>query len=225
MDDSGSDGIHFDEGEGVRRVVSGSASSASVHTNLARLALIVVFALATTSVFVVLAGASHRDLSDGNDTRGSLDVRKVKSFGADKKPGWRIITGARWGEQRMQDRGFALVNLDTFGNSRFDYYALIGSNGSRMKGTLWRDRVSKRDRRVSKLAVWRADSRSVSARVPLSRMKRGTKRLEYRWYVITLHTNYKCKQVCIDRIPNRGAISDPNGRKPPTPTVTPTESP
>jgi len=225
MDDSGSDGIHFDEGEGVRRVVSGSASSAPVHTNLARLALIVVLALAATSVFVVLAGASHRDLSDGNDTRGSLDVRKVKSFGADKKPGWRIITGVRWDEQRMQDRGFALVNLDTFGNSRFDYYALIGSNGSRMKGTLWRDRTSKRDRKVSKLAVWRADRKSVSVRVPLSKVNRGNKRLEYRWYVQTLYTSRKCKQVCIDRVPNRGAISDPNGRTPPTPTVSPTETP
>ena len=195
------------------------------------MALIVVLALATTSVFIALAGASHRDLRDGNDSRGRLDVRSVKSFGEAKKPGWRIVTIARWNIKEMQDRGFALVNLDTFGNPRFDYYALIGSNGSRMKATLWRDRVSKRDRRVSKLAVWRADSRSVSARVPLSKMKRGSKRLEYRWYVITLYTNHKCKQVCIDRIPNRGAIRDPNGRKPPTPTVsptptvTPTESP
>ena len=191
------------------------------------MALIVVLALVTSSVFIVLAGASHRDLRDGNDSRGRLDVRSVKSFGGVKKPGWHIVTIARWNAKEMQDRGFALVNLDTFGNSRFDYYALIGSNGSKMKGTLWRDRVSKRDRRVSKLVVWRADRRSVSTRVPLSKMKRANKRLEYRWYVITLHTNHKCKQVCIDRIPNQGAISDPNGRKPPTPTptITPTESP
>ena len=49
--------------------------------------------------------------------------------------------------------------------------------------------------------------------------------LEYRWYVQTLYTSRKCKQVCIDRVPNRGAISDPNGRTPPTPTVSPTETP
>jgi hypothetical protein len=184
-----------------------------------------VLALATTSVFMVLAGASHRDLRDPNDTRGRLDVRSVKSFGAIRKPGWRIVTGARWTARRMQDRGFVLVNLDTFGSSRFDYYALIGSNGSRMKGTLWRDRASKRDRRVSKLGVWRADERSVSLRIPLSRMKLGNERLEYRWYAQTLFTSSKCKQVCIDRVPNRGAINEPNGRTPSTPTTPPTESP
>jgi hypothetical protein len=225
MADSRSGRITLDEGESVRRVLSRSISATSEHRSPARLALIVVLTFAATAVFMVLAGASHRDLSDGNDTRGRLDVRKVKSFGAVKKPGWRVITRARWNVRWVQDRGFALINLDTFGDSRFDYYALIGSNGSRMKGTLWRDRSSRRDRMVSKLAVWRADRKSVSVRVPLSKMKRGNKRLEYRWYVQTLYTSSKCKQVCIDRVPNRGAISDPNGRTPPTPTVSPTETP
>jgi hypothetical protein len=174
---------------------------------------------------MVLAGASHRNLRDPNDTRGMLDVRSVKSFGVVRKPGWRIVTSSRWTLRRMQDRGFVLVNLDTFGGSRFDYYALIGSNGSRMKGTLWRDRASKRDRRVSKLRVWRADGKSVSVRIPMSRMKLGAERLEYRWYAQTLFTSSKCKQVCIDRVPNEGAINEPNGRTPSTPTITPTEFP
>ena len=204
----------------MRLVVSPSKGSTSGHRNLARLTLIVVFALATTSVFLVLAGATHRDLSDPNDTRGQLDVRSVKSFGAVKMPGWRIITRARWGERGMQDRGFALVNLDTFGNSRFDYYALVSSNGSRMSGALWRDFASKRDRKVSAIDVWRVDGKSVSVRVPLRKMKRGIKRVDYRWYAQTLYTSTKCKQVCIDRIPNQGAISDPNGSTPPTPTPT-----
>jgi hypothetical protein len=215
MDDSGPDRISVDEGEGVRQE----------QRRIARLAIVAVLAATTALVFMVLAGASHRDLRDGNDTRGSLDVRKVKSFGAIKKPGWRIITDERWIVRRMQDRGFALVNLDTFGDARFDYYALIASNGSRMKGTLWRDRISKRDRRVSTLAVWRADRRSVSVRIPLRKVKRGDKRLEYRWYIQTLYTSSNCKQVCIDRAPNRGAISDPNGRTPPTPTLSPDETP
>lgn len=184
------------------------------------MALILVLALATTSVFMVLAGASHRDLNDPNDTRGQLDVRSVKSFGGVKMPGWRIVSRSRWNVRGIQDRGFALVKFDTFGSSRFDYYALIGSNGSRMKGALWRDRASKRDRRLSKLAVRRTDGKSVSVRVPLRKMKLGTKRLEYRWFVLTLYTSRKCRQVCIDRVPNRGAISDPNGRTPPTPTPT-----
>ncbi len=215
MDDSGPDRISVDEGEGVRYG----------QRRIARSAIVALLTATTALAFMVLAGASHRDLRDGNDTRGSLDVRKVKSFGATKKPGWRIITDERWIVRRMQDRGFALVNLDTFGDPRLDYYALIGSNGSRMKGTLWRDRISKRDRRVSTLAVWRADRRSVSVRIPLRKVKRGPKRLEYRWYIKTLYTSNNCRQVCIDRAPNRGAISDPNGRTPPTPTLSPDETP
>ena len=215
MDDSGSDRISVDEGEGLRHGQS----------HIARLAIVALLAATTTLAFMMLAGASHQDLRDGDDTRGSLDVRKVKTFRPTKKPVWRIITDERWIVRRIHDRGFALVNLDTFGDARFDYYALIGSNGSRMKGALWRDRTSRRDRRVSKLAAWRADRRSVSVRIPLRKVKRGTKRLEYRWYVQTLYTSSNCKQVCIDRAPNRGAIRDPNGRTPPKPTLSPDETP
>jgi hypothetical protein len=194
-------------------------------TRMQRLILILVPALIVTSALMMLAGATHTDVGDGNDTRGRLDIRKVKTSGALKSPSWRIITHASWSVRRIQDRGFVLVNFDTFGTPRFDYYALIGSNGSRMKGTLWRDRTSNRDRQVAKLTVWRRGGRSVSVRVPLNEMKRGDKRLEYRWYAQTLYTSGKCKQVCIDRAPNQGAITDPNGRKPPTPSTSPTESP
>lgn len=190
----------------------------------AKLGLILVIVLVGASFFTMFASATHQNHTDGNDTKGKLDVRKVKTFGKLKEPGWRILTFGRLKPGKLRDRGFFLVNLDTFGDERFDYYALISSNGSKFQGELWRDPPQKRDRRVANLRVWRKSGDSVSVRIPLKHMNTGgPARLTYRWYVKTLFTGNVCKRVCFDRVPNSRSIDESNGKPVPTPTPTPTE--
>ncbi|MGH2735283.1 MAG: hypothetical protein ACRDKZ_06875 [Actinomycetota bacterium] len=189
----------------------------------ARVALGVVLTALALSPWI--AHAHHVDPRDANDTRGTLDVRKIKSWGSASKPGLRIITFRRWTTEQVWDYGQAIVNLDTFGKKRPDYYVVVRSTGSAMKGTLWRDRKSKSDRRVTKVRVWRPNRRSVNMRFPLSKLRRGKSRLFYAWYVQTLFQSNSCPRVCFDRVPNRGRIKDPNGRPTPKPTPTPTPTP
>ncbi|MGH2735908.1 MAG: hypothetical protein ACRDKZ_10035 [Actinomycetota bacterium] len=172
-----------------------------------------------------IANARHVDPRDGNDTRGTLDVRKVKSWGPGSKPGFRIITFRRWTAEQIWDYGQAIVNLDTFGKNRPDYYVVVRSSGSGMKGTLWRDRKSKSDRRVAKVGVWRPDRRSINMQIPMSKLRRGKSRVFFAWYVQTLFQSNSCRRVCFDRAPNKGRIKDPNGRPTPKPTDTPTPTP
>ncbi len=61
-----------------------------------------------------------------------------------------IITFHDWSVERIFDRGYFLIRLDTFGGERYDYYALARSTGFRMKATLVRDRRSKPDFKVAR---------------------------------------------------------------------------
>ncbi|MGH2776780.1 MAG: hypothetical protein ACRDJT_15325 [Actinomycetota bacterium] len=185
----------------------------------ARVGLVLAVLVTAVSLSTLFAKANHQNATDGNDVRGMLDIRKVQTFGRNKNPGWKIITFSRITAREMRDTGFLMVYLDTFDDSRFDYYALVSSNGSRVQGTLWRDPAgNKRDRRVGKLPAWRPNQRSVSLRVPLSKMNTGGKsRTVYRWFVKTLFTGDNCRRVCIDRAPNN-ALKENNGKPTPSPT-------
>ena len=186
-----------------------------------RVALVLVVLMTGASMSTMFARANHQNSRDGNDVKGMLDIRKVQTFGRNKSPGWRIIFRSRMTAKAMRDTGFFLVYLDTFNDSRFDYYALVSSKGSKLQGTLWRDPANKRDRRVANLPVWRSDKRSVSLRVRLSKLNMGgKKRIDYRWFVKTLFTGNNCRRVCIDRAPNNDAMTESNGKPSPSPTDT-----
>jgi len=187
----------------------------------ARVALVLVVLVTAASMSTMFAKATHRDSKDGNDVSGKLDIRAVNTSGQDSTPRWKIITFSRNSVRELQDRGFFLIYFDTFDDSRFDYYALISSNGSALKGRVWRDRTNRPDRNVGTVAVWRADQSSVTVRVPLSKMNTGGKaRLTYRWFVKTLYTSSGCHRVCIDRAPSKGVVTDNNGKPSPSPTDT-----
>jgi hypothetical protein len=168
----------------------------------------------------LLATARTAPLRDANDTRGPLDVRRVMKSGR-AKPTWRIETGPRWTARRLRDRGYVMLFLDIFGKRRPDHYALLRSDGRRMKGALYRDRAGKRDRRTSSLDVWRRDRHSVSMRVPLRKLSVGKRRDHYNWSVQTLMTSPRCRRTCFDRAPNNGAVEEALG---PTPTPSPSPS-
>ena len=169
-----------------------------------------------------LASARHANLDDSRDTDGLLDIAQVRIHDEDR-PTWKVITFPRWGAERIFDRGYALVNIDARGDAHFEYYALVRSVGGRMTGELFRNRKSKSDYSVGGLKVWRSDRRSVSVRIPLSKLRIGDERTFYRWFVSTLMTGTECRQVCIDRAPDRGSVQQPLVE--PTPTVTIEPSP
>jgi len=184
----------------------------------ARVALVLVVLVTAASLSPMFAQATHKDTKDGNDVKGKLDIRAVNTSGQDTNPKWKVITFSRSTAKALQDRGFLLIYFDTFDDSRFDYYALISSNGSVLKGKLWRDRTNRPDRKVGKVPVWRADKSSVSVRVQLSKLNTGGKeRLTYRWFIKTLFTGTGCHRVCIDRAPNETAVTDSNGKESPSP--------
>lgn len=172
------------------------------------------------------AGATHPDVVDPNDTKGLLDVKKIVSTHG-KGPKFTFRTFAKWSVDRIWDRGYGLVHLDTFGDARFDYYALLWADGYNMKGTLYRDRRKKTDYAVGSLKVWRKNKRTMIVRIPLKKMEFGESRLHYRWIVKTLMTGKECPRVCIDRIPDQGSqqVLLPGVEPSPTPTETPTVEP
>ena len=184
--------------------------------------------VAVATVVPLLAFANHVDVRDGNDTKGLLDVRRVDLKGSER-PTWNMITFADWGVVEMFDAGYFLVRLDTFGDARYDYYALVRSDGFGMKGMLMRDRKRKPDYSVGTVNAWHPTRTSVKVRVPLRKMRIGDQRITYGWRVQTLFSSDNCPRVCIDNIPDNEAVRETiPGRGPvvtPTVTVTPTVAP
>ncbi len=172
------------------------------------LAAVVAGTVVAALVIPLFASARHLDVRDPNDTRGLLDVRRVRVIG-EERPRFTVLTFRRWTTADIYDRGFVLVYLDTFGNERFDYYALLRSVGGAMQGTLFRDRSRKRDLRVATLNIFRMSKDGVSVRIPLRSMRFGTTRLHYVWSVQTLMSNGRCRRVCFDRAPDSGGILEP----------------
>jgi hypothetical protein len=190
-----------------------------------RLVAAVVLVGAALTVVPLFASANHAAVRDSNDTKGVLDVRRVAVKGKRERPKWQVVTFSGWSAASVWDQGYGLVYLDTFGEGRFDYYALVLSNGYSLNGTLWRDRKKKADYRVAKLHVARANRRSFTVKIPLGKLKIPDARLTYRWYAETIVSSGACPRSCLDRAPDSGAVTEPvPGREPPTtppPTIVP----
>lgn len=163
------------------------------------------------------AGASHSRVVDPNDSRSALDVSRARMKGR-SEPRWIVSTYETWGVAAMRDKGFLLVEYDTFGTSHFDYYALVRSNGDRLVGSLWRNHQRRPDRRLRTLRVSRPTLASMRVRVPLRALNFGD-RVVYLWRITTLFTGARCRRVCIDHAPNSGGQSEPvPGAIPASPT-------
>lgn len=163
-----------------------------------------IAAVLAVSLLAPAAQADHRSVSDGPDARGPLDVRRVDHSGGGW-PKWKITTFNKWSRRRILDQGFVMVYLDTFGSKRHDYYALVWADKDRIRATLMRDREYKSDFPVTGLRVWRPSTQSVRLVVPLHKMRVAANRATYNWYVQSLWSGEKCKQVCFDWAPNIGS--------------------
>jgi hypothetical protein len=192
---------------------------------------LVPFAVACMTVAVVTAaalagGASSRaQVQDPNDTRGLLDVRRVWFEPEAGPPRWTIVTFSPWTVEATRERGSVFVFLDTIGDTRFDYYAVILSNGRHLSGSLWRDPKRGPDVRLQGLDVRRDSDRNVAVRIPLGPLEIGSFRTVYRWSVVTTFTGRVCRATCVDRIPDDGTFEQPIGMATPTPTTTTTTTP
>ncbi|MGH2753685.1 MAG: hypothetical protein ACRDLB_04565 [Actinomycetota bacterium] len=162
-----------------------------------------------------------RSVGDSRDTKGLLDVRKVKVQGKKRQPRWTFVTFKAWSKGRVFDRGYANVYIDTFGDARADYYALVRSTGKKMQALLFRDRKKRSDRRMGYLKVWKPGARKVTVRVALGKLRIPRGRIFYRWFAQTIMTGQQCRRVCFDRVPDRGSVRM-FLREPPQPTPTPT---
>ena len=182
-------------------------------------ASVAVVALGGFGLVPSLAEANHAPASDGNDVRGLLDIKKVAIQGSERKRA-KVITHKRWTADRMQDRGYVLVYLDTFADERPDYYVLIRSTGSEMKAKLYRDRKTKDDYIVGSTKAWKAEKSSVSVRLPLRKTQWGKTRTFYRWNVLSLFSGRRCKRVCFDRAPQGTAVEEPRPEIPPEASAT-----
>jgi hypothetical protein len=186
--------------------------------------VLAVAALAALAFFPLSASAWHQDVTDPDDTKGRLDIRRVETWGAHRDMGYEIKTFRRWTVAEMWDAGFIAVNVDTWGTARTDYYVLVRSTGRTIEGLLFRDREKKRDYIMRKVKVWRPDRRTVRFRFPWDDVRIPDSRLAVRWFVSSIFSNDYCLNVCIDRAPNSGQVTTMI-RPSPTPTPTLTETP
>lgn len=173
----------------------------------------------------LVGSASHADVTDPNDARGPLDIRSVRMSAGDPSR-WTFATWDSWRPAEIWDSGFLVVRFDTFGDSHFDYYALVRSDGNRLRGTLHRDYKRREDSVQQKLRVIRPSRSSARVTVPLGRM-RFQQAGVFRWNARSTWANARCGEaLCLDRAPDRGAVEEPRRPVPtPTITVTPTSSP
>ena len=188
----------------------------------------VVVAIVIVSLLVpVLVWAHHVDPRDPNDTRGPLDVKRIDVVRR-RTPRFEIITWRGWTASQIWDHGFGLVRLDTFGSSRFDYYALVRSTGTRLRGDLFRDRARRPDRRLFAVRTSKASRRSFTVRIPLERLRMSRSRTRYRWEIQTLFVGSRCRRTCFDFVPDQGSVRERNPFAttttviPPTTTLPPT---
>jgi hypothetical protein len=180
----------------------------------------IVAIVIVSMVVPVIVLAHHVDPRDRNDTRGPLDVKKV-NVARRRTPRFEIITWRGWTARRIWDHGFALVRLDTFGSSRFDYYALVRSTGSGLRGDVFRDRERRPDRRLFAVRTTKGSRRSFKVRIPLRRLRMSKSRTMYRWEIQTLFVGSRCRRTCFDFVPDQGPVRERNPFATTTTTIPP----
>jgi hypothetical protein len=165
----------------------------------------------TLSAFLI-AGVAHADpsvLTDPNDASG-LDISRVTVAADVPPPVWTIRTFRSWTIPKLWDRGYFILELDTIGGPTAEYRAVARSNGKQMVGALYHIRDDGKNVQIGKLRTHKVDARSVSIRVPLSKLAFGPDRTSYKWDVVTSYTSAQCSHgVCFDRAPDNGSVEQP----------------
>jgi hypothetical protein len=180
-----------------------------------------IAATGATALVAAIALATHSNETDPNDVRGVLDVREVRLSHPPGRHRFTVLTFGTWTVRRIWDTGHVFVMLDVRGDTSADHYVHVRSDGTRLRGHLWRVR-SGRDTRVARVRITRPSSSAVSAWVRLTDLAVGKHRESYRWWVYTTYVGARCRATCIDRVPQAGeiqqALPSPSSSPSPAPT-------
>jgi hypothetical protein len=184
---------------------------------------LVAAAIVAVAITAIAGPAFHSDLRDPNDTKGLLDVRRVRLA---HRGGTEVtvITFADWTAGSIWDRGNAYVFLDTQGGDDPEYFVLVRSTGSDLQASLWRDRRDRRDRFLRNVKVRRKSPDGLSVSVPVKSLEFGGFRDSYFWWAMTSFTGEICRRTCLDRAPDDGSVEQWRPGMSPTPTTSPSPS-
>ena len=188
------------------------------------LPFLVALLIAAVAIAAIAAPSYHNDARDPNDTRGLLDVRRVR-LDHEGRTEVTVLTFAEWTAASIWDRGNAYVFLDTEGGENPEYFALVRSTGSDLQASLWRDRREHRDVFLRNLRVRRKSRDGVSIEIPIKTLEFGRFRESYFWWATTSFAAEVCRRTCIDRAPDGGSVEQWRPGMSPSPTNTTTPSP
>jgi uncharacterized repeat protein (TIGR01451 family) len=149
----------------------------------------------------VVTACTSTDPSDGNDVRGRTDLKGVNSTLDPSNPSWSFGNLRLTTPQRLWDRGFFTVNLDTSGGPEADYVAVARATRRAYKGVL----ITAGGSTIRRLTARRTSPKTVTLWVPLPSGSRD----HYRWWVVSMYVGKGCRRNCLDRIPNQGAMIEP----------------
>jgi hypothetical protein len=191
----------------------------NVRTAVHRAAPFVVAALIVGTIIGVASGVETIE-TDPNDTRGSLDIRRVHyAWVPGAVPTWEVRTREAWTAHLLWDRGYTFVEFDTRGDERADFYVLVYSDGRRMRGAMF-EILPARDRRIRSLAVGRPNRSTAVVGFGWSSLEFGPHRTTFRWWVTTSFSGDGCRRSCVDVAPDDGGIEEWRPGFSPTPTPT-----
>jgi hypothetical protein len=161
---------------------------------------IVLLAALVSALVPSSAGAHTLTRTDGNDTKGSLDMAAVRSTHTKSSATFRITThGAFTNGHINGENGFFEVDIDTNGDRKLDFIAGILFAAGKMRGVLLRANGSLVTR---SLAAKRVSSKAVQVTVPF---KKIGKPKSFDFAVFSFFAGSPCSEnkPCIDSIPNR----------------------
>jgi hypothetical protein len=173
---------------------------------------------ATILVLALPALGGTTALEDPDDANGLLDVRSVTLDDTTSPLAWRVVAFRSWTVREIWDRGFVMVQLDTKGDTRIDYLAVVSSNGRDLIGTLNRVR---RDGHLVEIGRFHANKdggRAVALTIALHRLSIGPHRASFFWNVITSFVGDSCPRTCFDVVPDAGMVEQQLPEPSPSPT-------
>jgi RTX calcium-binding nonapeptide repeat (4 copies) len=150
-------------------------------------------------------GASCEPASptDGNDTRGGVDVRAVDTGGG--VASWRVSWFGRASKWRLWDTGYVIVSVDSREGPGFEHHLVARSSGRRMIGLLFRPGVRNP---VGRAEARKPGGRSVRISVSFDRLGVPPERAYYRWAVRSTWNEGRCRP-CLDIAPNEPGSAYP----------------
>ena len=203
--------------------MTSTCSSQTAAARRSAVPFLVAGPLVLVAAIALAAPGFHTDIGDPNDTKGALDVRRVR---LDHQGGTEVtvITFAEWSAASIWDRGNAYVFLDTGSDDAPEYFVVVRSTGADLQASLWRDRRDGRDLYVRNAQVRRKSSDGVSVALPIKSLKFGPSRESYYWWATTSFTGRMCRRTCVDRAPDDGSVEQwrpgmsPSATPPPSPS-------